>query len=89
MKTGADKTDMLSKWLALGDTCAVFKDDCLSQAKKQGLTKLDMTYKFGVVGTNDGDKIVKPSTPAQQTSILERLNWQTTMDNLRSPYSSL
>jgi len=89
MKTGADKPEMLSKWLALGDTCATFHDDCLAQAEKQGLTKLDMTYKFGVVGTNDGDKIVKPATPAQQTSILERLNWQTTMDNLRSPYSSL
>jgi len=89
MKTGADKPEMLSKWLALGDTCATFKDDCLAQAEQQGLTKLDMTYKFGVVGTNDGDKIVKPATPAQQTSILERLNWQSTMNNLRSPYSSL
>lgn len=89
MKTGADKPEMLSKWLALGDTCATFKDDCLVQAEKQGLTKLGMTYKFGVVGTNDGDKIVKPATPAQQTSILERLNWQSTMNNLRSPYSSL
>lgn len=89
MKTGTDKPEMLSKWLALGDTCAAFKDDCLVQAEQQGLTKLGMTYKFGVVGTNDGDKIVKPATPAQQTSILERLNWQSTMNNLRSPYSSL
>lgn len=89
MKTGATDTEMLKKWLALGDTCKVFKDDCLAQAAQQGLTKLNINYQFGVIGTNDGDKIAKPATPDQQASILQRLDWQTTMKNLQPPYSSL
>ncbi len=89
MKTGDNSSDLLKKWLALGETCATFKDDCLAQAVSQKLTKLNITYQFGVIGTNDSDKIVKPATPDQQNSILQRLNWQSTMNNLRSPYSSL
>ena len=89
MKTSDDSSALLKKWLAIGDTCATFKDDCLAQVKLQELTKLNIQYQFGVIGTNDGDRIVKPATSAQQTSILERLNWQSTMNNLQAPYSSL
>lgn len=89
IKTGITDPAMLKKWLALGDTCKLFKDDCLTQATQQRLTKIDISYKFGVVGTNDGDKITKPATPDQQASILDRLNWQTTIKNLQPPYSSL
>lgn len=89
MKTNGDNPAMLEKWLKLGDTCKAFKDDCLQQIKEQGLTKLNMTYQFDVVGTNDSDKIVKPATPAQQTDILRRLNWQSTMNQLQAPYSKL
>lgn len=89
MKSGAENSDLLKKWLALGETCVTFKDDCLAQATEQGLTKLNINYQFGVIGTNDGDKIVKPATPAQQESILQRLDWQSTMKNLQPPYSSL
>jgi len=80
---------LLKSWLALGDNCVAFKDDCLARATKQNLQKLKIDYKFGVVGTNDGDKIAKPATPSQQDSILSRLNWQTTTSQLRPPYSSL
>jgi len=89
MKTGNQDSDLLEKWLILGETCVSFKDDCLNQAIQQKLAKLNMTYQFGVVGTSDADKITKPATEAQQTSILERLNWQSTMNNLQAPYSSL
>ncbi len=89
MKTNDSNSEMLQKWLTLGDKCSKYKDDCLEQAIKQKLTKLNIDYKFGVVGTNDGDKITKPATPDQQTSILERLKWQSTVDQLQSPYSSL
>lgn len=84
-----DDSDLLDKWLALGKTCGSFKDDCLEQATNQGLKKLDLTYRFGVVGSNDGDKINKPATAEQQSAILERLNWQTTIDQLQEPYGSL
>jgi poly-gamma-glutamate synthesis protein (capsule biosynthesis protein) len=89
MKTGGSDSALLKKWLALGEKCAVFKDDCLDQAITQKLSKLDINYQFGVIGTNDADKIVKPATAEQQASILERLQWQSTMNQLQPPYSSL
>jgi poly-gamma-glutamate synthesis protein (capsule biosynthesis protein) len=87
--TTSDNSDLLQKWLALGVQCATYKDDCLVQAQKQNLKKLNIKYKFGVVGTNDSDKIVKPATATQQAGILERLNWRSTMNGLQSPYSTL
>lgn len=89
MKISDSKSEMLQKWLTIGDKCSKYKDDCLEQIEKQKLTKLNINYQFGVIGTNDGDKITKPATPTQQTSILERLKWQSTVDQLQSPYSSL
>src|SRR5664279_1179066 len=85
---GAD-VSQLDAWLKLGDTCKTFQDDCLEQIAKQGLKKLDLTYGFGVVGSNDSGKIVKPATADQQASILQRLNWQKTMSQLQAPYGSL
>lgn len=84
----ADKSQ-LAKWLALGDKCKSYHDTCLEQAESEGLTKLPLTYQFGVVGSSDANKITKPATKAEQESILKRLNWQSTMDQLQPPYSSL
>ena len=81
--------DMIKKWLALGETCSTYHDTCLADATSEGLTKLDLTFQFGVVGTNDADKITKPATAAQQVGILQRLNWNATMSKLHAPYSKL
>jgi hypothetical protein len=89
MKTSGDSADLINEWLALGVKCGAYKDDCLVQAQKQNLQKLNLKYQFGVVGTNDGDKIVKPATALQQTEILNRLQWQSTVNQLQPPYSSL
>lgn len=89
LKTDTTDSDLLQKWLALGDKCVQFKDDCLDQAASRNLTKLPINYVFSVVGTNDGGKIVKPATPDQQASILQRLNWSNTVRNLQAPYSGL
>ena len=89
MKTGGSDSALLKKWLALGEKCAIFKDDCLAQSITQKLSKLAINYQFGVIGTNDGNKIVKSATDVQQAGILERLQWQTTINNLQVPYSSL
>lgn len=84
-----NESDLLDKWLELGKTCNIFHDDCLEKAKDQKLSKLDLTYKIGIIGSNDADKIVKPANEEQQASILQRLNWQNTINNLQTPYSSL
>lgn len=79
----------LKKWLALGDSCKAFHDDCLAKVTEQNLQKLPFTYQFGVIGTNDANKITKPATPEQQASILTRLQWNQTMQQLADPYSAL
>lgn len=85
------KTDAnnLKKWLEIGDSCKKYHDNCLQEIKSQKLTKIPMIFQFGVVGTNDSNKIVKPATADQQNSILQRLNWQSTINSLQAPYSSL
>ena len=85
---GVDK-DALSAWLSIGETCVKYKDDCLNKIKQQNLKKLPITFKFGVVGTKDDNKITHPATPAETAGILQRLNWQATMNQLKQPYSSL
>lgn len=89
MNDTSDNSNLISKWLALGEKCSTFKDECLDQAKQLNLKKLNITYQFSVIGTNDANKIVKPATADQQQSILNRLQWQTTIKNLQSPYSGL
>lgn len=84
-----DSASMIKKWLVLGETCEAFKDMCLLTAQSEGLTKLDMSFQFGVVGTDDSGKITKPATPQLQSEILKRLQWATTMTQLQPPYSTL
>lgn len=89
MNATTTDTAQLTKWLALGDECKVFHDDCFAKIEAEGLTKLPFEFKFGVIGTNDSGKITKPATPDQQASILQRLNWSKTMTQLQAPYGSL
>ena len=89
LEVSAAKGEQLSAWLKLGATCGAYHDDCLAQAKAQQLKKLNMTYRFSVIGTNDGGKIVKPATDEQQASILERLRWHQTVTQLQAPYGGL
>ncbi|MES2631269.1 MAG: CapA family protein [Patescibacteria group bacterium] len=87
MSSTEASSDALKDWLALGESCASFKDTCLQQAEK--LKKLPINYSFGVIGTSDANKIVKPATPAEQAAIEQRLQWSLTMSQLKAPYGSL
>ncbi len=89
LSINAKDDKQLDKWLAIGATCDKYHDDCLAQIEKADLQKLPVSYKFGVVGTNDANKITKPATAEQTASILQRLNWSDTMTKLDAPYSSL
>ena len=89
MSTADAESELLSKWLTLGETCVTFKDTCLATATAENLSELPIKYEFGVVGTNSADKITKPATEAEQASILQRLNWSQTMSQLQLPQSSL
>ena len=85
---GAEKK-VLTGWTELAKTCTTYHDDCLIRAEQQKLTKLPYTMKYGVVGTDDYGKIVKPASPEVQAGILERLNWSQTMTQLQPPYAAL
>jgi poly-gamma-glutamate synthesis protein (capsule biosynthesis protein) len=89
IKTSDNSSDLLKKWLILGEKCGTYHDTCLADAQSQGLTKLNITFGFDAIGTNDANKITKPATAQQQTSILQRLNWQSTMNQLQPPYTKL
>lgn len=81
--------EALQSWLNLGGECAAYKDDCLRMAEAASLEKLPFKYQFGVVGTSDAEKLVKPATATQQAAILQRLDWSRTMNQLQPPQSSL
>ncbi len=79
----------LDKWFELGQKCYDVNGDCLDQIKQANLNKIDYKFEFGVVGTNDQNKITKPATAAQTEQILERLKWQQTVKQLKPPYYAL
>lgn len=91
VKLTSQPTDasVLEKWLAIGESCQAFKDDCLTKIEDQALPKLSLNYQFGVVGGNSADKITKLATTDELNSILSRLQWTQTVSQLQSPYSSL
>lgn len=89
VKMNVDGGTSLDNWLEISDSCEEFKDNCLDKAIAEGLTKPDYTYKFGVIGTNNNNKIVKPSTQTELNSILARLRWRTTINQLQAPYGGI
>jgi hypothetical protein len=89
MSDTGTSSELLKKWLALGEKCASFHDTCLQEAQAEQLTKLPINYSFAVVGTNSANKITKPATPAEQAAIEQRMEWTSTMSQLKAPYGSL
>ena len=89
MDTNNASSETLKQWLSLSETCKAFKDECLQQATDKKLQKLPLSYRFGVVGSSDANKITKPATEPEQAAILQRLNWTQTMSQLQAPEGSL
>jgi hypothetical protein len=73
----------IDKWLALGNSCKTFKDNCLQQAEQQHLTKPKLSYIFGVVGNQGGVGVpTHKADAATQKAIEERMNWAETLKAL-------
>ncbi len=77
-----DESTSLEKWLALGKQCKTAGDDCLVQARQQGLKKLNLNYTFGVVASDDSGYKTHPADATVQAAVEQRLNWQQTMKEL-------
>lgn len=87
LKVDQIESKELKFWLDLGEKCAVFKDDCLELAQEKDLPRSNYQFEFGIIGSDNANKIVKPATEAQTASILERLKWSQTIQGLQTPYS--
>lgn len=72
----------LARWIKLAEECSSYQDACLAKAAEQKLSKLVLKYHFGVRGSDNSGKLVKPATPAQLDSIKQRLRWQQTISGL-------
>ena len=73
----------VAKWLAIGESCSERSDDCLEQAKAQGLTKpnLELTYE-PIASINGAHVLTEKASPAIQQAVEERMNWQQTLKEL-------
>jgi len=75
--------DNVARWVKLGPTCAAFQDDCLAQAQAQGLSKVKLALKYGVVaGQGGAGKVTHRADTATQTAVETRLNWAESMRQL-------
>ncbi len=78
----ANSAPDLEKWLALGETCGSYADDCLQKATDQGLKKLPLQYHFSILGSRDDGRITHKATDAEVVSIKQRMNWDATIKGL-------
>lgn len=75
----------VSKWLALGSKCNITarEDNCLAEAEKEGLTKINLSLKFEPIGSSGGVRqITKRADATLQKAIEQRLNWAQTAKEL-------
>ncbi|HEX9153400.1 MAG TPA: CapA family protein [Candidatus Saccharimonadales bacterium] len=68
--------ESLSDWAALGETCVMFRDDCLVQAEQKKLKRVDYTFAYTAQGLDISDRATHPADAALNKSVLERLGWQ-------------
>jgi hypothetical protein len=68
--------ESLHDWATLGETCAIFHDDCLAQAEQKKLKRIDYTFAYTAQGLDISGRATHPADAALNKSVLERLNWQ-------------
>lgn len=72
----------LDSWLKIGETCKQFADTCLAEAQKQNLQRLPLELKWGMLATDNSNKLTKPADAALTQAIADRLNWNQTATQL-------
>lgn len=79
----------LTAWTKIGAQCRRYHDSCLELIKAEGLTRLDMNFQYGAVGSTNKGRLAHPAPALEQQAILERLRWNMTMSGLQPPYARL
>lgn len=75
--------ETLRTWLAIGEKCETFKDDCLEQIKKKDLERLPLTFDYHAVGIDISEQITSRANQRLNDEILQRLEWDTAMEQLQ------
>jgi len=76
-------TDAVAKWSAIANQCENNFAKCSELAAAQNLPKLELSYKFNVLGSDSANKLTKPATADELSAIKSRMNWDITMSALR------
>ncbi len=67
--------DNVARWLKLGKECIKLRDNCLSRATEQGLTKPKLSFTFELIAGDNTNQLTKRADPAVQQAVEERLRW--------------
>lgn len=81
--------DDLATWTKLAEKCTSYHDTCLGDIEKQGLSKLDFSYRYAAIGSTNANRLTHPANESEQRDILQRLRWDRTMSGLKPPYAKL
>lgn len=78
-----DYDDNVSRWLELGKSCRVRRDNCLETAEKSGLTKPKVKLIYEPIASSGGNrKVTQKGDNVLQKGVEERLNWDITKKEL-------
>lgn len=72
----------LEAWLKLGPTCQQFADSCLAEIETQQLSRLPLSFKWGILVTDNSNKLTKPASAELTQAVADRLNWNQTVTQL-------
>ncbi len=72
----------VDKLLELGKKCGQWHDNCLSEAKKLGISKPKLSLTYQVVAGDNSGHLTKRGNSILQQAIEERLDWKHTLKEL-------
>lgn len=75
---------LLAAWLSLGESCATFRDDCLTQARALGLERLPLTAVYDALAADSSDGVTRPAGPEVTRGVRDRLRWEDTRAGLEA-----
>jgi poly-gamma-glutamate synthesis protein (capsule biosynthesis protein) len=83
VKLNVSYDENIEKWQELVEECKDFADDCLDTSDELSLSKPEFTVEYGIVGTDNSNKLTRKGDENVQARMLARTNWQSTLSGLK------
>lgn len=83
LEKGIVDDEILRTWIAMGEECESRENNCLEQIKKKDLERLPLEFSYHAVGIDTSDQITSRANQRLYDEILERLEWDQAMEQLR------